>query len=78
MYNPQELLSLIDHNKWWILGGFGIVMIFQWIWLIECVRVARRDRAYSMPLFLTFFWFAHDTGASRDSTTGSTCMTTGS
>ena len=62
MYNPQELLSLIDHNKWWILGGFGIVMIFQWIWLIECVRVARRDRAYSMPLFLTFFWFAHDTG----------------
>jgi hypothetical protein len=62
MYNPHDLLGLIDQNKWWILAGFGIAMVFQWIWLIECVRVARRDRAYSMPLFLTFFWFAHDTG----------------
>jgi uncharacterized membrane protein len=62
MYDPQVLLSLIDQNKWWILGGFGIAMIFQWVWLIECVRVARRERAYSMPLFCTFFWFAHDTG----------------
>jgi uncharacterized membrane protein len=62
MYDPQQLLNLIDQNKWWILGGFGIVMVFQWIWLIECVRVAKRDRAYSMPVFLTFFWFAHDTG----------------
>ena len=62
MYNPHELLSLIDQNKWWILGGLIAMMVFQWIWLIECVRVARRDRAYSMPLFLTFFWFAHDTG----------------
>ena len=62
MYNPHELLSLIDQNKWWILSGSIAMMVFQWIWLIECVRVARRDRAYSMPLFLTFFWFAHDTG----------------
>lgn len=37
-------------------------MIFQSVWLIECVRVARRERVYSMPLFCTFFWFAHDTG----------------
>jgi len=62
MYDPQELLNLIDANKWWILGGFGIAMVFQWVWLIECVRVARRERVYSMPLFCTFFWFAHDTG----------------
>jgi uncharacterized membrane protein len=62
MYDPHELLSLIDQDRWWILGGFGVAMIFQWLWLIECVRVAKRDRAYSMPLFCTFFWFAHDTG----------------
>ena len=62
MYDPQEFLHLIDQNKWWILSGFGIAMIFQWIWLIECVRVAKRDRAYSMPLFCTFYWFAHDAG----------------
>lgn len=62
LYHPHQLLGLIDQNKWWILGGFAIAMIFQWIWLIECVRVAKRDKVYSMPLFCTFFWFAHDTG----------------
>jgi hypothetical protein len=62
MYDPQQLLSQIDHNTWWILAGFGVAMTFQWIWLIECVRVAKRDGAYSMPLFCTFYWFAHDTG----------------
>jgi hypothetical protein len=62
LYDPHQLLNLIDRNKWWILGGFAIAMIFQWWWLIECVRVAKRDKAYSMPLFCTFYWFAHDTG----------------
>ena len=62
MYDAQLLLDQIDRDKWWILAGFGIAMVFQWIWLIECVRVARRDLAYSMPLFCTFYWFAHDTG----------------
>jgi hypothetical protein len=62
MYDAQQLLDQIDHNTWWILAGFGVAMTFQWIWLIECVRVAKRDSAYSMPLFCTFYWFAHDTG----------------
>jgi uncharacterized membrane protein len=62
LYDPQQLLNLIDENKWWILSGFAIAMIFQWWWLIECIRVAKRDKVYSMPLFCTFFWFAHDTG----------------
>jgi hypothetical protein len=62
MYDAQRLLSEIDAHRWWILGGFAVAMIFQWVWLIECIRVAKRDRAYSMPLFCTFFWFAHDTG----------------
>jgi hypothetical protein len=62
LYDPHQLLDLIDQNKWWILGGFGIAMIFQWIWLIECIRIAKRDRVYSMPLFCTLFWFAHDSG----------------
>src|SRR5262245_52139611 len=62
MYDPHELLALIDQNKWLILAGFGVMMVFQWVWLIDCIRVAKKDRAYSMPLFLTFFWFAHDSG----------------
>ncbi len=61
VYDPVQLLAVIDGDKWWILGGFGIAMVFQWWWLLECIRVARRDRVYSMPLFCTFFWFAHDT-----------------
>lgn len=63
MYDPVQLLANIDHNKWSILIGFSIGgLIFQWIWLIECIRMAKRERVYSMPLFLTFFWFAHDSG----------------
>jgi hypothetical protein len=62
VYQAPELLSRIDEHRWLILSAFAVAMIFQWIWLIDCVRVGRRDRAYSMPLFCTFFWFAHDTG----------------
>lgn len=62
MYNAPQLLSQIDAHAWWILGGFAVAMLFQWIWLVACIRMAQRDRVYSMPLFCTFFWFAHDTG----------------
>jgi lipid-A-disaccharide synthase-like uncharacterized protein len=62
MYDPHLLLNVIDQNKWWILGGFTIAMIFQWIWLIKSIKIAKRERVYSIPLFCTFFWFAHDTG----------------
>jgi hypothetical protein len=62
MYDPRQLLAQIDANAPWILGGFGIAMVCQTVWLVECIRLARRERAYTMPLFCTFFWFAHDTG----------------
>jgi hypothetical protein len=62
MYDPQQLLGQIDANAAWILGGFAIAMVCQTVWLVECIRLARRQRVYTMPLFCTFFWFAHDTG----------------
>lgn len=62
MYDAQQLLATIDANRWPILAGFGIMMVLQWIWLADCIRVAHRERVYSLPLFCTFFWFAHDTG----------------
>lgn len=62
MYDPRELLARIDADAPWILAGFGLAMIFQTIWLVECIRLARRQRAYTMPLFCTLFWFAHDIG----------------
>ena len=41
---------------------FGLSSVCQVWWLADSVRVARRDQAYSIPLFCTFYWFAHDFG----------------
>ena len=60
MYEPNELLRLIDTHMWPVLLAFGIDSIFQVWWLASAVAVARRDQAYSIPLFCTYFWFAHD------------------
>jgi len=62
MYDPHELLREIDANIWPMVLVFGLSMAFQAWWLIESARVARRDHAYSIPLFCTYFWFAHDLG----------------
>lgn len=62
MYDPQLLLQQIDANRAQVLLLFGIDSVFQIAWLVAAVRVARRDRAYSIPLFCTYFWFAHDFG----------------
>lgn len=60
MYDPHDLLARIDANLWPVLIGFGIDSIFQVWWLANAVAVARRDQAYSIPLFCTYYWFAHD------------------
>jgi hypothetical protein len=59
-YAPVELLSRIDANVGPILLAFGVDSIFQVAWLTLAILVARRDRAYSIPLFCTYYWFAHD------------------
>lgn len=60
MYDPHELLGLIDANSGAVLVAFGVDSVFQVWWLANAVMVARRDQAYSIPLFCTYFWFAHD------------------
>lgn len=62
MYDAQELLARIDDHTAPILIGFGIAMLFQTVLMVSAVRVAARDRRISIPLFCTFFWFAHDLG----------------
>lgn len=62
MYDPQLLLQTIDANKWMVMALFGLDSVFQIWWLADAVRVARRDQAYSIPLFCTLYWFAHDFG----------------
>jgi hypothetical protein len=35
-------------------------MIGNYIWFVAALRVAKEHRMVSIPVFLTFFWFAHD------------------
>lgn len=60
MYDSAILLASIDANYWPVLFGFGIAMVFQCWWLGNAVVTAKRDRAYSIPVFCTAYWFAHD------------------
>jgi hypothetical protein len=60
MYDPQQLLNLIDANRSAVLIAFGIDSLLQVWWLTTAAIVAKRDRAYSIPLVCTYFWFAHD------------------
>jgi fluoride ion exporter CrcB/FEX len=62
MYDPQLLLQTIDTNKSQITFAFTIVLVFQNIWMIDAIRASRRDAVYSIPLFCTYYWFAHDFG----------------
>src|SRR5690606_5761580 len=62
MYDPQDLLARIDANMVSVLLAFGVDSIFQVWWLVTAFIVARRDRAYSIPLFCSYFWFTHDFG----------------
>jgi hypothetical protein len=62
MYDPQLLLRQIDDHAFAILIGFAIVMICQTIFMVDAARVSARERVISIPLFCTFFWFAHDLG----------------
>jgi hypothetical protein len=62
MYDPQLLLRQIDNHAIPILIGLTVVMICQTIFMVDAVRVSARERVISIPLFCTFFWFAHDLG----------------
>lgn len=62
MYEPFELLAQIDRHPIALVGGLAIAMMFQTIWLVNAIRVSRRDNAYSIPIACTYIWFAHDIG----------------
>ncbi|NMO91674.1 hypothetical protein [Actinomycetospora sp. TBRC 11914] len=60
MYDPAELLATIDAHRWPLLITCGLAMIANYVWFIAAFRRARRERVYSIPLFCTFYWLAHD------------------
>jgi surface polysaccharide O-acyltransferase-like enzyme len=61
-YDPQALLAQIDEHTAPILIGFGLAMVCQTVVLVDAVRMGARERVIAIPLFCTFFWFAHDLG----------------
>ncbi len=63
MYEAADLLNRIDHHTAPILIGFGIAMLLQTVWLVDALRIAGSEQRFSIPIFCTFLWFAHDLGA---------------
>ena len=63
MYSAHALLHRIDVHTAPILAGFAVAMVCQTIGMVAAVRIGARERVISIPLFCTFFWFAHDVGA---------------
>lgn len=59
-YDPATVLRAIDRNAVAVvvIGGLSIVAMF--VFFIEAIRSSRRDRVYSMALWMTALWFPHD------------------
>jgi len=62
VYDAQELLATIDADTLPILVLFGLAMVCQTVAMVTAVRISAREQVISIPLFCTFFWFAHDVG----------------
>lgn len=60
MYAPYSVLRQLDHNEAKIIALCAVAMIFNYAWFFMALRVARRDRAFSIAPFLTLFWLAGD------------------
>lgn len=60
MYDAGLVLSNVDRNALPILLLAGTAMVANYVWFVAAYRAARRDGVYSIPLFCTFYWFAHD------------------
>lgn len=60
MYDPHQVLRHLNHNESKIIALCAVAMLFNYAWFFAALRVARRDRAFSIAPFLTFFWLAGD------------------
>ena len=60
MYDPQSVIQNISDNIVWFMVFGAVGMICNWWLLFECVKLGFRDKTYSIALFATYFWTAHD------------------
>jgi hypothetical protein len=59
-YDPAEVLRSIDQHKVALLVPCAIAFVLNYVWFIDGMRVARRERRYSMPIAATYAFMAHD------------------
>ncbi len=60
MYEAQDLLTRIDDHKWWVIAVCFFAMVGNYIFFIVCFRESMRLKLFTIPIFCTLFWFAHD------------------
>jgi predicted neutral ceramidase superfamily lipid hydrolase len=60
MYDAQDLLTRIDDHKWAVIGVCFFAMIGNYIFFIVAFRESLRLKMFTIPIFCTLFWFAHD------------------
>lgn len=60
MYDPHEILGRISTHPWPIVLLCGCALLFNYAWYIEEIRLARRDRCYTMPPAITLLYLVHD------------------
>jgi hypothetical protein len=60
MYDPHEVLRSIDEHVVPFLTMSACALIAALVWFIAAARAAVRDRVYSIPVFCSLFWLAHD------------------
>src|SRR5947199_8588784 len=58
-YDTTAVLRSLDHHQI-VLVPFALAFLLNYVWLIDAMRVARREQRYSMPMAATFVFMAHD------------------
>lgn len=58
--DPYAVFEALDDNKVPVFALASLAMIGNYIWFAGAIAAGRRDQVFTIPLFLTFFWFAHD------------------
>jgi hypothetical protein len=60
MYHAHQTLAVMNGHKWAIIAVAGLALPLNIVFFVAALRQARRDRAYSIPIFTTLFWLCGD------------------
>jgi hypothetical protein len=60
MYDGHHVLHLVDRHAFPIVALCGIALLFNYAWYAELIRVAYRDKCYTMAPATTLVYLGHD------------------